>query len=95
EEVGDVVPEVMEYEWDTNNTENWYIDNVTGEKKLYATGLDYGALTPILTEAIKELKVEKDSEIASLKKENADLQNQVDELKAQINSIKVQLNESK
>ncbi|MBU2503900.1 MAG: hypothetical protein KJ879_02505 [Nanoarchaeota archaeon] len=81
----------MEYEWDTNNTENWYIDNVTGEKKLYATGLDYGALTPILTEAIKELKVEKDSEIASLKKENADLQNQINNLQAQIAAIKNQM----
>ena len=85
----------MEYEWDTNNTENWYIDNVTGEKKLYATGLDYGALTPMLVESIKELKTEKDTDVESLKKENANLQNQINNLQAQIDEIKSQLSAGK
>ena len=65
------------------------------EKKLYATGLDYGALMPILVEGIKELKSEKDAEIKSLKKENANLQNQVNDLQKQIEEIKIKLNVSK
>jgi hypothetical protein len=51
EEVGEFVPEIVSYDDKTNNS-NWYIEN--GEKKLYATGIDYGALTPMLVEAIKE-----------------------------------------
>jgi hypothetical protein len=69
EEVGDVVPEIMEYETNLTDESNWYI-NEKGEKKLYATGVDYGALTPILVEAIKNLKAEKDLEISELKEEN-------------------------
>ncbi|MBU2459022.1 MAG: hypothetical protein KKB29_01520 [Nanoarchaeota archaeon] len=57
-----------------------FIDNQTGEKKLYVTGLDYGHLTPILTEAIKELKAEKDAEIKELKGENAELKNNLKNL---------------
>ncbi|MCK9567945.1 tail fiber domain-containing protein [Candidatus Pacearchaeota archaeon] len=52
EEVGNIVPEIVEYEDETNSS-NWYIDE-NGNKKLYATGIDYGALTPMLVEAIKE-----------------------------------------
>ncbi|MBU1252320.1 MAG: hypothetical protein KJ905_00870 [Nanoarchaeota archaeon] len=52
-------------------------------------------MTPILVEGIKELKSEKDAEIKSLKKENANLQNQINELKAEIEEIKSQLNVSK
>jgi hypothetical protein len=42
EEVGEFIPEIVSYE----------------ENSVYATGLDYGALTPVLVEAIKELKAE-------------------------------------
>jgi hypothetical protein len=55
EEVGKTVPEIVVYEPDGSG---------------YATGMDYGALTPILTEAIKQLKIEKDSEINELRSEN-------------------------
>lgn len=65
-----------------------FIDNQTGEKKLYVTGLDYDHLTPILTEAIKELKAEKDAEIKELKGENAELKKQLEELKLEIDKIK-------
>jgi len=56
EELGEVVPEVVQYD-NPNDASNWYIDE-NGEKKLYATGLDYGALTPLLVEAIKEQQAE-------------------------------------
>jgi hypothetical protein len=52
EQIGEIVPEVMEYEVDILNESNWYT-NEKGEKKLYATGVDYGALTPMLVQAIK------------------------------------------
>ncbi|VVB83739.1 Uncharacterised protein [uncultured archaeon] len=52
EQIGEYVPEVVNYETDLTNSSNWYIDE-KGNKKLYATGLDYGALTPMLVEAIK------------------------------------------
>ncbi len=52
EEVGKVVPEIVGYD-DPVNESNWYLDE-EGVKKLYATGVDYGALTPLLVEAIKE-----------------------------------------
>ena len=45
EEVGAYIPEIVVYE----------------EDGVYATGLDYGAMTPILVEAIKELKAENDA----------------------------------
>ena len=97
EEVGRIVPEVVGFE-DANNVSNWYIDSATGEKTLYATGLDYGALTPMLVEAIKgqnEL-VNSNSiginnlaaDINNLKTENEKLKSQVDELKEQIDAIR-------
>jgi hypothetical protein len=57
EEVGEYIPEIVSYEEDGND----------------ATGLDYGAITPILVQAVKELKSEKDAEIATLKTENKQL----------------------
>jgi hypothetical protein len=51
EEVGKVLPEIVAYE----------------ENGIDATGMDYGKLTPLLVEAVKELKAEKDAEIAELK----------------------------
>jgi len=63
-------------------------DSKTGKKKLYATGLDYGHLTPILMEAIKELKVEKDVDVQELKAENEKLKAELESLRNQIDSIK-------
>jgi len=51
EEVGEVLPEIVEYEEDGK----------------YTSGMDYSKLTPLLVEAVKELKAEKDLEIAELK----------------------------
>ena len=54
EEVGQVLPEVVSYEEDSE----------------YAIGMDYSRLTPLLVEAVKMLKVqseEKESEISELK----------------------------
>ena len=56
EDVGIVVPEIVGFE-DAANESNWYVDE-EGKRKLYASGVDYGALTPMLVEAIKELKEE-------------------------------------
>ena len=66
EDVGVVVPEVVGFE-DKNNASNWYTDD-EGNKKLYATGVDYGALTPMLVEAIKEQQEEIDSQQEKLDK---------------------------
>ncbi|MHC4619210.1 MAG: tail fiber domain-containing protein [Planctomycetota bacterium] len=51
EEVGEVLPEIVEYEKDGD----------------YTSGMDYSKLTPLLVEAVKELKTEKDAELAELK----------------------------
>jgi hypothetical protein len=45
EEVGKVLPEIVEYE----------------ENGIDATGMDYGKLTPLLVEAVKALKAENDA----------------------------------
>ena len=68
EEIGELIPEVVGYD-DASNKSNWYVDE-KGEDKLYAVGVDYGALTPVLVQAIKELKAEKDLEIGRLQVEN-------------------------
>jgi len=65
EEIGKVVPEVVTYE----------------EDGVYASGLDYGGMTPILLQAIKDLKNEKD-----------DLQDQVEELTEIICEIRPESN---
>jgi hypothetical protein len=57
EEVGKYVPEVVQYEADG----------------VYATGMDYGAMTPVLVEAIKEQQ----SQIESMRAENAALKSLV------------------
>ncbi|MHC4694086.1 MAG: tail fiber domain-containing protein, partial [Planctomycetota bacterium] len=76
EEVGEVVPEIVGYE----------------ENGKDATGMDYGKLTPLLVEAVKALKMEKDAEITELKgqiskmellrKENAELRQRVGALES-------------
>ena len=55
EEVGKQVPEIVSYEKD----------------RVYATGLDYGAITPMLVQAIKEQQAQIEAlkaEIENLKK---------------------------
>jgi len=52
EDVGVVVPEIVGFE-NSSVESNWFIDD-DGTKKLYASSVDYGALTPMLVEAIKE-----------------------------------------
>jgi len=51
EEIGEYIPEIVSFE-DATNQSNHYTEN--GEDKIYASGVDYGALTPVLVEAIKE-----------------------------------------
>jgi archaellum component FlaC len=79
EDVGVVVPEIVGFE-DKNNASNWYVDD-KGNKKLYASGVDYGALTPVLVQAIKELKSEKDNEILNLKETINSQNNTINEMK--------------
>lgn len=52
EQIGAIVPEIVQYEPNLANQSNWYTDS-DGTRKLYATGVDYGALTPMLVEAMK------------------------------------------
>jgi endosialidase-like protein len=52
EEIGQIVPEVVQYETDLSDPSNWYVDEL-GVERLYAEGVDYGALTPMLVQAIK------------------------------------------
>jgi len=81
EEVGEVLPDIVVYEED-------------GE---YATGMDYSKLTPLLVEAIKSLKVEKDAEkaekdaeIAVLKKQNRQLENRLASVESLLSSFSLQ-----
>jgi Chaperone of endosialidase len=57
EEVGEVLPEIVRYE----------------ENGIDAIGMDYSKLTPLLVEALNALHDEKDSEINSLRAQNAAL----------------------
>jgi hypothetical protein len=49
--------------------------------------VDYGRLTGVLIEAVKELRAEKDAEIAALKQQNADLEERVAALEALVASL--------
>ncbi len=60
EEIGEHIPEIVEYEPDSK----------------YAIGVDYGAITPVLVEAVKELKAEVDA----LKDQNEALEKKVEAL---------------
>jgi hypothetical protein len=48
--------------------------------------VDYGRLTPVLTQAIQELKAEKDGEIGKLRTENAELRARLDRLERMLTS---------
>ena len=58
EDVGKYIPEVVQYD-DALNQSNHYTDK-DGKDRVYASGMDYGALTPVLVEAIKEQQQEID-----------------------------------
>ena len=85
EEVGEVLPEIVEYE----------------ENGIDATGMDYGMLAPLLVEAVKELKgevnelqkqnAEKDGVIDTLKQQNDKLEGRLAALESSIATITVQL----
>jgi hypothetical protein len=86
EEVGKVLPEIVAYEAD----------------RKFVTGMDYGKLTPLLVEAVKALRAEKDAQIAALRteqdarieavradaeEENAALRDRIDELERQLKRV--------
>jgi hypothetical protein len=85
EEVGDVLPEIVEYE----------------ENGIDASGMDYSKLTPLLVEAVKALKVEidelqrqnteKDSLIDTLKQQNDRLESSMAALESSVATITFQL----
>jgi hypothetical protein len=49
--------------------------------------VDYGRLTAVLIEALKELRVEKETQIAVLEQKNADLEQRVETLEALVNTL--------
>jgi len=71
EEVAEVIPEVVGYEQDSGNAES----------------LDYGRLVALLVEAVKELKAEKDAEIARLQKQVSDLTARLERMEAMMTQI--------
>ena len=81
EEVGKVLPEIVNYE----------------ENGIDATGMDYSKLTPLLVEAVKELKqqvdereeklVEKDLRIAKLEERIVDLVSRLTRIEATITTL--------
>ena len=85
EEVGEVLPEIVEYE----------------EDGIYTTGMDYSKLTPLLVEAVKTLKrqtdeqqkqlAEKDGVIDTLKQQNDKLEGRLAVLESSITTIAVRL----
>ncbi|MHC4088365.1 MAG: tail fiber domain-containing protein, partial [Planctomycetota bacterium] len=67
EEVGQVLPEIIDYE----------------ENGIDAIGMSYGKLTPLLVEAVKELK----TEIDELRKENIELRSRFEVMeKSELNT---------
>jgi hypothetical protein len=78
EEVGEVLPEVVQYE----------------ENGVDTNGMDYGKLTPLLVEAVNALREEKDAEIAlrderieSLEQTNAELEARLARLEAIVDEL--------
>ncbi|MCA9293607.1 MAG: tail fiber domain-containing protein [Phycisphaerales bacterium] len=66
EEVGQVVPEIVGYE--ANGVD--------------AIGMDYSKLTPLLVEAVKALRAEKDAQIEDLQQENSVLRARLERIEA-------------
>jgi len=71
EEVGQVLPEIVNYE----------------ENGVDAIGMDYGKMTPLLVEAVKALRAEKDSEIATLVVQVDDLRTENSVLRARLDRL--------
>lgn len=78
EEVGKVLPEIVAYEADGQ----------------YVTGMDYSRLTPLLVEAVKGLRAEKDAQfeqqqeqITSLQEQNTELKNRLTALEAALSRL--------
>lgn len=71
EEVGEVLPEIVQYE----------------ENGIDAMGMDYSKLAPLLIEALKALRVEKDSQIARQAIRIDELESQIGEMKAHIEGL--------
>ncbi|UCD76174.1 MAG: tail fiber domain-containing protein, partial [Phycisphaerales bacterium] len=68
EEVGEVLPEIVQYE----------------AKGIYASGMDYSKLTPLLVEALNALRAEKDAEIALRDRRIESLEQNNDRLEARL-----------
>ena len=49
--------------------------------------VDYGRLTPVIVEAVKQIKCEKDEQIESLRTENAELKARLDRIESLINKV--------
>ena len=80
EEVGEVMPEIVQYE----------------ENGIDAIGMDYSKMTPLLVEAVNALRDEKDAEIAALEHEvamgserNAALESRMAQLEAFVAELAV------
>jgi hypothetical protein len=83
EEVGKYYPDIVSF------------DASSSDPSYYVTGMDYSKMTPILLEATKELKIEKDKQITDLQskideqlKMNEAQQGQIDDLKKEIQDLK-------
>jgi hypothetical protein len=73
EEVGEVLPEIVKYE----------------ENEVYATGMDYSKLTPLLVEAVKQLKQQGDK----LRQQHADKVSEIEYLQSEVRQLKRLVNE--
>lgn len=71
EEVGQVLPEVVAYELD----------------KPFVTGMDYSKVTPLLVEALKALRAEKDAQIAALQAQYKRLQDDHQEMRRRLDRL--------
>ncbi len=71
EEVGAVLPEIVNYE----------------ENCVDAIGMDYSKMTPLLVQAVNALRAEKDAQLAEQQKQMVEQQNQITEQKKKINEL--------
>ena len=76
EEIGKYYPEIVVF------------DKESPDPSYYVTGMDYSKMTPVLLQAIKELKIEKDSKDKEQDERFIEQQKQIDELKAEIERLK-------
>ena len=77
EEVGKVLPEIVIYE----------------ENGIDAQGMDYSKLSPLLVEAVKELRAEKDAEIAALRADNERMQRRLEAVERALSALATDLEE--